>query len=124
MVQDLNLEVAIIPMPIYREPDGLAMSSRNVYLSPEERSTATILFRTLKMARTMIEQGEQDAGSIKDRGLAMLSSATTVRPEYFEIVDPDDVQPVSSITGPVRVAGAIWLSKTRLIDNIEAVPNR
>jgi pantoate--beta-alanine ligase len=120
MVQDLNLEVDIVPIATHREADGLAMSSRNVYLSPEERGSATILFQALKMSRDAIEQGEKQVSAIKRQAMEMLASAPQVRAEYFEIVDPIEVQPVSLVDGPVRIAGAIWLGKTRLIDNIAA----
>ena len=122
MVQDLNLTVAIVPMPILREPDGLAMSSRNAYLQPAERASATVLYRALAAARERVQSGVRSAEAIKEAGRRVLSGDPSVRPEYFEIVDPRELQPVSEIAGPVRIAGAMWVGKTRLIDNVEAIP--
>ena len=121
MVQDLNMPVAVVPVPIFRETDGLALSSRNVYLGPEERAAAPVLHRALQASRELIEAGERDPGAIKDAAARILGSEKLVKPEYFEIVDTVEVQPVSEIVGEVRVAGALWLGKTRLIDNVAAV---
>ena len=122
MVQDLNLGIEIVPVPIYRDPDGLALSSRNVYLNAEERAAAPALFRTLEAARKMIEEGERDPAAVKAAADRMLAAEPLVRPEYFEIVDPVELQPLSRIQGDVRIAGAIWVGKTRLIDNVAAAP--
>ena len=122
MVEDLNLPIEIMPVATYREPDGLALSSRNVYLGPEERAAAPALFRALSSARRMIEDGEKDVGVIKESSAWILDAESHIRPEYFEIVDPANLQPVTEIAGEVRIAGAIWIGKTRLIDNVAAVP--
>jgi pantoate--beta-alanine ligase len=122
MVDDLNIPTTVIPVPIFREADGLALSSRNVYLSPEERAVAPVLHRALQSARHMIGAGERNPATIKDEAAKALAFEKLVRLEYFEIVDPVEIQPVSRIAGEVRVAGAIWLGKTRLIDNVAAVP--
>lgn len=122
MVQDLNLEVEIVPVPIYRDADGLALSSRNVYLDREERAAAPVLFRSLEAARTLIERGERDPAAVKEAAGRVLAAEQRVRPEYFEIIDPVEVQPVTRIQGEVRLAGAIWVGKTRLIDNVAAAP--
>lgn len=122
MVQDLNLSIEIVPVPIYRDADGLALSSRNAYLGAEERTAAPALFRALTSARRMIEEGEKDVRMVKEASAWILDAEAMIRPEYFEIVDPEELQPVTEITGPVRIAGAIWIGKTRLIDNVEATP--
>jgi pantoate--beta-alanine ligase len=121
MVEDLNMPVRVIPVPIFREADGLALSSRNVYLAPEERTVAPVLHRALQAAQKMIEAGERNPAAVKDAATKILASEKQVKPEYFEIVDTVEVQPVSKISGEVRIAGAIWLGKTRLIDNVAAV---
>jgi pantoate--beta-alanine ligase len=120
MVQDLNMALEVVPVPIFREQDGLALSSRNVYLTPDERAVAPVLHHALEAAQRMIEEGERNPSVVREAALRMLSSEKLVRPEYFEIVDPLDVLPVSEIQGEVRVAGAIWVGKTRLIDNVAA----
>lgn len=124
MVQDLNLGIEIIPVPTYRDDDGLALSSRNAYLDAGERAVAPVLFRTLSAARKMIEEGERSPVIVKESARRMLAGEPHVRPEYFEVVDPLEVQPVTEIRGEVRLAGAIWIGKTRLIDNVAAIPPR
>jgi pantoate--beta-alanine ligase len=123
MVEDLNLAVTIVPMPIFREPDGLAMSSRNVYLQPGERASATVLIRALETARKSIQSGERKPDVVKEAAKHVFSTEGSVRPDYLEIVDTREVQPVSEITGAVRIAGAVWVGRTRLIDNVEASPS-
>jgi len=120
MVSDLNVPLAVVSVPTFREADGLALSSRNVYLEPAQRAAAPGLFRALGAAREMIEAGETDAMKVKAAATKGLAADAHVRIEYFEIVDPAEVQPVTSITGPVRIAAAIWIGKTRLIDNVAA----
>ncbi len=121
MVQDLNMPVSVVAIPIVREADGLALSSRNVYLGPAERAAAPVLHRALQAAREMIEAGERNPGTVKDAAARILATEKLVRPEYFEIVDTLDVQPVSEIDREVRLAAAIWIGKTRLIDNLGAI---
>lgn len=121
MVEDLNMPITIVPVPTFREADGLALSSRNSYLAPEERAAAPVLHRALQVARQMIESGERDPAVVKKAAAGILASEKLVRPEYFEIVDIREVQPVSEIKGEVRIAGAVWIGKTRLIDNVGAV---
>ena len=120
MVEDLNLPIEIVGVPTVREPDGLALSSRNAYLSAEERTVAPALFKSLQLAKDAIERGERDSGKIKENAASVLSAEPLVRVEYFEIVDPASLQLVFRIDGPVRIASAIWLGKTRLIDNVPA----
>jgi pantoate--beta-alanine ligase len=121
MVKDLNFGVEIVAVPTYREPDGLALSSRNAYMSPSERALSPVVFQTLRAAKTAIEQGERRTDVIKGSAIKALSRESGVRVQYFEIVDPLEVQPVAEIHGEVRVACAVFIGNTRLIDNIAAV---
>jgi pantoate--beta-alanine ligase len=122
MVQDLNLGIEIRPIPTYRDEDGLALSSRNAYLQPAERAAAPALFRALTAARRKIEQGERKASAVKEAANSVLAAESLVRVQYLEVVDPVEVQPVEDIKSEVRIAAAIWMGKTRLIDNVAAVP--
>ena len=118
MVSDLSLAVTVVAVPTVRESDGLAVSSRNQYLSPEERRSAPILYRALQVAQQAIAGGVLEAKEVQRRALAVLQEDESVKVEYLEIVDPEEIQPVEQIRGPVRVAGAIHLGSTRLIDNL------
>jgi pantoate--beta-alanine ligase len=118
MASDLNFPVRVIPVATVREPDGLALSSRNERLSPEERRAAPALYRALLEARCAIARGERDAEAIKAAALRTLASEPSFRSEYLEVVDPRSFQPVVEVTGNVRIAAAAWLGATRLIDNI------
>jgi pantoate--beta-alanine ligase len=121
MVTDLNMPVVIVGVPTVREHDGLALSSRNRYLSERERASAPGLYRALLYAEALIRTGEKNAERVRNLATEDLQRDPTVRIEYFEIVDPDDIQPVGgAISGPVRVAGAVWIGNTRLIDNVAA----
>lgn len=118
MVKDLDMPVEIVGVATVREPDGLALSSRNARLTAEERRIATTLYRSLQTARECIERGVHDPGEARRAALAVLAEQPLIRTEYFEIVDPEDLQPVAEIRGPVLVAAAVWLGETRLIDNV------
>jgi pantoate--beta-alanine ligase len=120
MVSDLNVPVAIVEVPTVREPDGLALSSRNQRLSENERLLASSLYQALREAADQIAAGVRDARVVKQAAVGKLPGQ--VRLEYLEIVDPDEMQPVDHIDGAVRVAGAIWVGSTRLIDNLLCVP--
>ena len=122
MVQDLNLGIEIRPIPTYRDDDGLALSSRNAYLQPAERAAAPALFRALTAARRKIEQGELKASVVKEAACSVLAAEPLVRVQYLEVVDPLEVQPLEDIKAEVRIAAAIWIGKTRLIDNVAAIP--
>lgn len=117
MVADLNVPVTIVGVPTVREPDGLALSSRNKYLNEEERHAAPALHRALQEAAGRIRAGEREPAKVRDAALQVLKASPLIRLEYFDIVDPEELQPVEMITGPVRIAAAIWIGKTRLIDN-------
>jgi pantoate--beta-alanine ligase len=116
LAADFNLPIEVVEIPTVREADGLAMSSRNRHLSPGERSLAPSLYQALVEARRRITAGERDVAAV--RGAAAARIPPSIELEYLEIVDPATMQPVAQIAGPVRVAGAIWLGATRLIDNV------
>ena len=120
MVRDLNALVDIVAVPTVRENDGLALSSRNAYLSDEERKAAPILYESLQRAMRLVEAGETEPELVKAEGRAVLAQESRMRIEYFEIVDVDTAQPVQKIASPVRIAAAVWLGRTRLIDNVGA----
>lgn len=124
MVSDMNMPLEIVPVPTVREGDGLALSSRNARLNAEERRAAPALYRALQRVAAAVQAGCSDPERAKAEGLAELAGEPLIKPEYLEIVDPEDVQPVESIRGPVLIAGAAWLGSTRIIDNISAEPPR
>jgi len=118
MVLDLNMPVAIEICPIVREPDGLAMSSRNAYLSVQERKSALVLHRSLMRVQDMFARGERNAERLIALARKEFNSESIVRLDYFEIVDPDTLEPTPCINGRSLVAVAAFLGKTRLIDNV------
>ena len=118
LVQDLNLPVEIRQVPTVRDSDGLAISSRNRHLDARERTAATALFQALTEIRSRVSEGAQDAAEICRSGLRLLSREPLVQVEYLELVDPETMQPVSEVHGPVRAAGAIRVGGIRLIDNL------
>jgi pantoate--beta-alanine ligase len=117
MVRDLNFPIRIIVAPIVREPDGLAMSSRNVYLSSEERDQAPIIHRALVEAAQAVEQGRNDAGEIAEQIRRTILTTPLARIDYVEIVDDRTLQPVKVIEPGTFAAVAVYYGKTRLIDN-------
>lgn len=124
MVRDLNIPVRVVGRPIVREPDGLAMSSRNAYLTAEERGQAPSLHKGLEAAGTWIRQGERRPAHLLERVTDFYSEYLPAgRLDYFEVVDPDSMQPVSVITRPVILAAAMHLGKARLIDNLLVDPS-
>ncbi len=118
LAKDLNLPVNVRQVPTVRDTDGLAISSRNRHLGSQERKAATALFRTLRQIRTMVLQGARDAGQIRRSGLRLLRREPLVQVEYLDLVDPETMQPVSEVHGPVRAAAAIRVGGVRLIDNL------
>jgi pantoate--beta-alanine ligase len=124
LAADFNLPLTIVGVPTVREDDGLAVSSRNAHLSPAERRLAPALHQALVRAEREIAAGATEPEAVKKAALAELPSDPILRLEYFEIVDPVDMQPVSRIEGAVRVAGAMWVGATRLIDNILSRPRQ
>ena len=118
MVRDLNFDVKIVVCPIVRESDGLAMSSRNAYLSPEERQQALVLSRSLQRVQWLVAQGEQRAARLIDAGKNVIAEEPAVRLDYFEIVNPDTLDSLESIDGGALAAVAAFVGSTRLIDNL------
>jgi pantoate--beta-alanine ligase len=118
MVRDLNFAVEIIVCPIVREPDGLAMSSRNVYLSPEQRKSALVLYRSLQEVKHRFDQSERNPAKLIEAGKSVLAQESAVRLDYLEIVDPDTLDPLRELNRPALAAVAAFVGNTRLIDNI------
>ena len=122
MVADLNIYIEITVAPTVREEDGLAMSSRNIRLSPEERQRAPVLYRTLNQAREEIEHGERDARKVIASMRAQIERELSKDIDYIAIVDPDTLAELAHIAGPVVIALAVRLPTVRLIYNIAATP--
>lgn len=116
MVYDLNFPVNIIGVPIVRESDGLAKSSRNTYLSKEERKAATILYKAIQMGKQTIKHGAS-ADSIINTMTEIINTEPLAKIDYVSVVDANTMQPVHEITSPVLVAIAVYIGSTRLIDN-------
>ena len=119
MVWDLNVPTEIVVGPTVREPDGLALSSRNRYLTPAERKSATVLIETLREIRRRVEAGEHDAIGLRRMMADRVRDAPGAELDYAEIVDADSFRPVESLTGPAVAALAVKFGGTRLIDNID-----
>jgi pantoate--beta-alanine ligase len=124
MVRDLNFDVEIVPMPTVREPDGLAMSSRNSYLSAGERTLALSLSRALEAARAALARGERDPHTLAQAARAELDREGGLSVEYIEVRDATTLAPIGSVDRPAVVAIAARAGRTRLIDNIVLDPSR
>jgi len=122
LVADLNVPVAICGVETVREPDGLAMSSRNRRLDADERARAPVLYAALSEARAAIESGVTSATAVQERARKRIPDDDRLRLEYLEAVDAETMQPVEQIHTPVVVAGALWVGQTRLIDNVRCTP--
>jgi len=122
IVRDLNFSVHLIVCPIVREPDGLAMSSRNRYLSTPQRERALVLHQALAAAEKLATSGELSAEVIRHRLQTSLAAASDVRPDYVAVVDPDTLLPVQDVSAGALVAVAAWVGTTRLIDNLVLPP--
>jgi len=118
MVKELNFPLEIIRVPIVREPDGLAMSSRNVYLSSEERREALVLYRSLQAAEKAIREGEKSVEGVKEIITAVINSSPLAQIDYVEINRADDLGSIDRIEGAVLIALAVKFGTTRLIDNL------
>lgn len=116
-VRDLNFDIEIVPCPIVREEDGLAKSSRNTYLNPQERKAALILSKSLTIGRQLVEAGERDANVVATAIRQHLETEPLAKVDYVEVVDFETVQRVNRIAGETLVAIAVYIGKTRLIDN-------
>ncbi|MFQ6092962.1 MAG: pantoate--beta-alanine ligase [bacterium] len=117
MVEDLNQDVEIFVAPTVREPDGLAMSSRNTYLTPKQRGEAVVLYQSLQRAQEMIRSGERRAKSIIEAMTELIRATDSARIEYVAIVDVHNLQPLEILRGGVLIALAVRIGRARLIDN-------
>ncbi len=117
MALDLNMDVQILTAPIFREPDGLAMSSRNAYLSPEERRKAAVLNQSLELADRMVNEGETDCAIIQKAIVTHISEPGGTKIDYVSLVDPLTLEDKNTINGPVLAAVAVHIGPARLIDN-------
>jgi|SRR5579862_1532379 len=122
MVRDLNFGVEIIACPIVREFDGLAMSSRNAYLTPQERKSALVLYRGLQEVQRRFDEGKRDPKALSEVGKDVIAKETGVRLDYFEIVDPDSLEAVDVVDRVALAAVAAFVGSTRLIDNVLLSP--
>ncbi len=118
MVRDLRMDVDIIVCPIVREADGLALSSRNAYLDPRQRKQATVLYRSLTRVQFRADKGERRAANLIAAAREVLAEEPEVRVDYFEIVNPENLDPVEDVSNGALVAVAAFVGSTRLIDNI------
>jgi pantoate--beta-alanine ligase len=123
MARDLNLDVEIVICPIVREPDGLALSSRNVYLTADERKSALVLNRALTAARNELAQGTRDTLSIQSTIQRIFAAQPLAALDYAEIVDADTFEPVARVARPAYILLAAHIGKTRLIDNLYLEPS-
>ncbi len=118
MARDLDFDLEIIPCPTVREADGLAMSSRNVYLNATERQAATVLYRALSAARARYEAGERDAEALRRAMREVLAAEPLARADYVSLADPESLTELARVEGTALASLAVYIGKTRLIDNI------
>lgn len=118
MVEDMNMDVEIVPCPIVREEDGLALSSRNTYLDPQQRKDALVLSRSLGRAREMLDEGIKDAHLIYDEMKRMIEEVSYAKIDYIEILNARTLEPLTLVSGDVLIALAVWVGKPKLLDNI------
>lgn len=119
MVRDLNFPIEIEVAPTVREANGLAKSSRNRYLTPEERAEALIIYQSLRFAESLIRSGERNATDIKLAMQEMIDSVEQSRVDYIEVLHPETLESITEISGDVVIAVAVYIGKTRLIDNVK-----
>ncbi len=118
MVADLNMSLEIVTVPTLREPDGLAMSSRNIYLNPQQRQAALVLYQALNLAQQLWSQGEKDAERIRQRMLALIQKQPLADIDYVSIADNETLDELDTVNPPALVSLAVKIGKTRLIDNV------
>ena len=118
MVIDLNMNLEVITLPTIREPDGLAMSSRNTYLNPQERQAALVLYQALGLAQKLWSQGEKDAEKLRQQMLALIQKEALADIDYVSISNVETLEELDTVTSPALVSMAVKIGKTRLIDNI------
>jgi pantoate--beta-alanine ligase len=121
MVSELNFDITVTGVDTVRHDDGLAMSSRNVRLTPEDRLAAPMVHQSLISARTLVTSGEISAVAIQNHVAALLNSTPGCKIEYVEVVRTEDLSPVNEINSPIVICVAVWFGDVRLIDNIEIV---
>ena len=112
------MDIEVIAVPTVREPDGLAMSSRNTYLDPEERKAALVLWKALSLAQERWQKGERSAERLRQEMTALIQKEPRATIDYVSIADPDSLEELSRIDGAALVSMAVRIGKTRLIDNI------
>jgi pantoate--beta-alanine ligase len=117
MVRDLDFPVEVVVCPTLREPDGLAMSSRNTYLNPEERQAATVLFRSLSAAKATYDKGERDAGTLRQTMKDIINAEPLAKLQYVSCADYDTLEELEVVAGKTLLSMAVYVGKTRLIDN-------
>lgn len=117
MVRDLNMNVEVVGCPIIREADGLAKSSRNTYLSEKERKAGLVLSQAVKLGQKLVAEGEKSAAAVTGAMSELISAEPLAKIDYVSMVSWDSIEPVETIEGPVLVAMAVYIGKTRLIDN-------
>ncbi len=118
MLADLNVPVEVAAVPTVREPDGLALSSRNRRLTPEQRAAAPVLWRALQAAERELRAGQRDVAALRRVADSQFAAQPDARVEYFETVDPETLEPVLEVHDAVLLTGALWLGEVRLIDNL------
>ena len=118
MVADQNFPVRVVVCPIVREKDGLAMSSRNAYLNPEQRKQATVLYRALMRVQTMADTGESSAEKLVSMGESVIAEEPGAKLDYFEAANWETLEPVADVRNGALIAVAAWVGTTRLIDNV------
>ncbi|MFC2059619.1 pantoate--beta-alanine ligase [Chloroflexota bacterium] len=118
MVADLNMNLEVVTLPTIREPDGLAMSSRNTYLNPEQRQASTILYQALELAQKLWSQGEKDAEKLRQQMAALIQKEPLANINYVSIADNETLDELDKVKPPALVSLAVNIGKTRLIDNV------
>jgi pantoate--beta-alanine ligase len=118
LTRDLDLTVEVVGLPTVREPDGLAMSSRNAYLSPRERQAAVVVYRSLEAAQELWRSGVRDASSIRGRMNEVLATEPLARIDYVSVADAETLEELEAVDGPALASLAVRIGKTRLIDNV------
>jgi pantoate--beta-alanine ligase len=122
MASDLDMNLEVIAVPTVREPDGLAMSSRNTYLNPEERKQAVVLYQALKLAQKLYTEGEKDAESIRQQMTDLIQKQPLAKIDYISIADAETLDELEIVKPPALVSLAVRFGKTRLIDNVVLIP--
>jgi pantoate--beta-alanine ligase len=121
MVSELNFNISIVGVDTVRHDDGLAMSSRNVRLTPDDRSTAPIIQQSLQAAKSLVTSGETSVKAVRNHVVSLLNSTPGCKVEYVEVVHTGDLSPVDEISTPIVICVAVWFGDVRLIDNIEII---